>query len=1201
MSGLGKLFGKGKKAKAPTPQEAIQKLRETEEVLVKKQEFLEQKIQQELQSAKKHGTKNKRAALQALKRKKRYEQQLGQIDGTLSTIEFQREALENATTNTEVLKTMSDAARAMKEAHQHMDIDKVDDLMAEITEQQDIAQQISDAISKPVGFGDDVDEDELLAELEEMEQEDLDKELLNVGEPTPELPSVPASRLPAVPASKVPAAAVDDDDEDMKQLAAWVSPVFGCICFWFAHSPAIEAAFLCVFGALDLPSAARTAGGLFFVRRESQGAGFSAEVGVLQGLRGPGSADGFQGLELRGGLLSKEFDDPLHLEDFQDVEALRSRAEDAMDQLLGDCRKGLQVGHPHLYLLVDLEVAWEVDLLLGLAEQLLEVGVIEGQVGHHQGVEDDPHAPDVGEEGVVGQPQEDLRAGVGEAAAVGDAQGQLGEPLPRQGLGASARLLDPLQDIPAGCQLHDDIMAGGGLDGLHQNGTMVEHSASMPYVSVMDQYGYQIGKVIGHSSYGTVYKDYFAKQKTMVAIKIISKKKTSKDYLFKFLLKEIRVGPSPLLPFTFSAPCLAVLRGPGWTPLPSLSISFGSRQLKSEDPQAVPGAALKKQRSSHPSLLPIMALHPSLSVLFSLLFLFSAASSEGHYKQGEAVMLYVNKVGPYHNPQETYHYYQLPVCSPDNIRHKSLTLGEVLDGDRMAESMYEIRFRENVEKKVLCEKKLSLEEVDRLRQAIEELYYFEFVVDDLPLRGFVGYMEESGFLPHSHKIGLWTHLDFHLEWNGDRIIYANVSVRNVKPTSLDDVQSSLSITHTYSVRWSETASERRGERRGSRGGDDGFFPRTLEIHWLSIINSMVLVFLLVGFVVVILMRVLKNDLARYNLDEEASSSSSGDDFDQGDNGWKIIHTDVFRFPPCRSLLCAVLGVGSQFLALGTGIIVMALLGMFNVHRHGAINSAAILLYALTCCISGYVSSNFYRQIGGERWVWNILLTTSLFSAPFFLTWSVVNSVHWANGSTQALPATTILLLLTVWLLVGFPLTVIGGIFGKNRAGPFDAPCRTKNIAREIPSQPWYKSTVVHMTIGGFLPFSAISVELYYIFATVWGREQYTLYGILFFVFAILLSVGACISIALTYFQLSGEDYRWWWRSVLSTGSTGLFIFLYSVFYYSRRSNMSGAVQTVEFFGYSLLTGYVFFLMLGTISFFASLKFIRYIYVNLKMD
>lgn len=60
------------------------------------------------------------AALQALKRKKRYEKQLAQIDGTLSTIEFQRDALENANTNTEVLKNMGFAAKAMKSAHENM-------------------------------------------------------------------------------------------------------------------------------------------------------------------------------------------------------------------------------------------------------------------------------------------------------------------------------------------------------------------------------------------------------------------------------------------------------------------------------------------------------------------------------------------------------------------------------------------------------------------------------------------------------------------------------------------------------------------------------------------------------------------------------------------------------------------------------------------------------------------------------------------------------------------------------------------------------------------------------------------------------------------------------------------------------------------------------------------------------------------------
>ncbi|KAI4826490.1 hypothetical protein KUCAC02_029937, partial [Chaenocephalus aceratus] len=218
MSMFGKLFGGGGKGgKAPTPQEAIQKLRETEEMLAKKQDFLEKKIGEELVTAKKNGTKNKRAALQALKRKKRYEQQLGQIDGTLSTIEFQREALENANTNTEVLKNMGYAAKAMKAAHENMDIDKVDDLMADITEQQEVAQEISDVISRPIGFGDEFDEDELMAELDELEQEELDKNLLEIqGTEDVPLPSVPSTSLPSRPDKKK----VEEDEDDMADLEA---------------------------------------------------------------------------------------------------------------------------------------------------------------------------------------------------------------------------------------------------------------------------------------------------------------------------------------------------------------------------------------------------------------------------------------------------------------------------------------------------------------------------------------------------------------------------------------------------------------------------------------------------------------------------------------------------------------------------------------------------------------------------------------------------------------------------------------------------------------------------------------------------------------------------------------------------------------------------------------------------------------------
>jgi transmembrane 9 superfamily member 1 len=103
---------------------------------------------------------------------------------------------------------------------------------------------------------------------------------------------------------------------------------------------------------------------------------------------------------------------------------------------------------------------------------------------------------------------------------------------------------------------------------------------------------------------------------------------------------------------------------------------------------------------------------------------------------------------------------------------------------------------------------------------------------------------------------------------------------------------------------------------------------------------------------------------------------------------------------------------------------------------------------------------------------------------------------------------------------------------------FDPPCRTTKYPREIPALPWYRGTVPQMIVAGFLPFSAIYIELYYIFTSVWGHMDYTIYWVLFVVFCILLVVTATITVVLTYFQLAVEDHRWWWRSMLCGGSTG---------------------------------------------------------------
>lgn len=68
MSKLGRFFKGGGSSKgrgAPSPQEALSRLRETEEMLGKKQDYLENRIQRELALARMHGKQNKRGRLPA--------------------------------------------------------------------------------------------------------------------------------------------------------------------------------------------------------------------------------------------------------------------------------------------------------------------------------------------------------------------------------------------------------------------------------------------------------------------------------------------------------------------------------------------------------------------------------------------------------------------------------------------------------------------------------------------------------------------------------------------------------------------------------------------------------------------------------------------------------------------------------------------------------------------------------------------------------------------------------------------------------------------------------------------------------------------------------------------------------------------------------------------------------------------------------
>ncbi|GMH16117.1 hypothetical protein Nepgr_017958 [Nepenthes gracilis] len=567
-------------------------------------------------------------------------------------------------------------------------------------------------------------------------------------------------------------------------------------------------------------------------------------------------------------------------------------------------------------------------------------------------------------------------------------------------------------------------------------------------------------------------------------------------------------------------------------------------------------------------------------------------ASDHRYKVGDYVPLYVNKVGPFHNPSETYRYFDLPFCPPGDVKDKTEALGEVLNGDRLVSAPYKLDFLVDKDPEVICRKKLTQDELAKFREAVAQDYYFQMYYDDLPVLGFLGKVDKAEKAdPSEYKYFLYKHIHFDILYNKDRAIAISVHTDRSSMVDISE-HKEINVDFMYSVKWKETNTS--FEKRMDKFSQSSSLPNYLEIHWFSIINSCVTVLLLTGFLATILMRVLKNDFVKYTHDEETAE-------DQEETGWKYIHGDVFRYPKHKSLFAAAIGSGTQLFTLTVFIFLLALVGVFYPYNRGALFTALVVIYALTSGITGYTAASFYCQLEGKNWVRNLLLTGCLFCGPLFLTFCFLNSVAIVYNATAALPFGTIVVIVLIWTLVTSPLLVLGGIAGKNSKVEFQAPCRTTKYPREIPPLPWYRRALPQMAMAGFLPFSAIYIELYYIFASVWGHRIYTIYSILFIVFIILVVVTAFITVALTYFQLAAEDHEWWWRSFMCGGSTGLFIYGYCFYYYYARSNMSGFLQTSFFFGYMACICYGFFLMLGSIGFRAALLFIRHIYRSIKCE
>jgi len=191
--------------------DAIVTLRQQLQMIEKKEEYLQKKIDDELKKAKANAVSNKAVATAALKRKKASEAELDRLGGTRLQLEMQVNTLESANLNAETMAAMKKGSDALRVIHGNLTMDRVDATMATVNEQRELANEIADAISNPAYAGVEIDEDELKAELEELEQDELNERLSGAERAPVHMPEG---------AARAPAVAEDDEEAQLRELQA---------------------------------------------------------------------------------------------------------------------------------------------------------------------------------------------------------------------------------------------------------------------------------------------------------------------------------------------------------------------------------------------------------------------------------------------------------------------------------------------------------------------------------------------------------------------------------------------------------------------------------------------------------------------------------------------------------------------------------------------------------------------------------------------------------------------------------------------------------------------------------------------------------------------------------------------------------------------------------------------------------------------
>jgi transmembrane 9 superfamily protein 2/4 len=601
------------------------------------------------------------------------------------------------------------------------------------------------------------------------------------------------------------------------------------------------------------------------------------------------------------------------------------------------------------------------------------------------------------------------------------------------------------------------------------------------------------------------------------------------------------------------------------------------------------------------------------------------------YKEGEPIPMYVDLVESRKNPIP-YEYYDLPFCEQPResfgkkLRRQRKNLGMRLQGHDLQVAPFAIHTKTNLGCKVVCNTVVDTKHLRWMRKLIVAQYRVQFTLDRLPLlmrnarynfasRGCpIGFQAPSDSKELAIKPGeiyIFNHLKFVITYHEDPSEYDGVRITafDVQPVSikhgpdtckegtavssnflpLRSTDRAVEVTFSYEVEWvySDLEWADRWDVYLIGSPDD-------DLHYFSIVNSLMIVIFLTGAIGTIMIRTLRKDIAVYN---EMDALEDGSE----ETGWKLVHGDVFRPPQTMPMaLSVVVGTGAQIcVAFGLAMLA-AIMKLLNPVQKGQTLTALLILYVLCGSVAGYVSARIYKFTGQVKWKVNIIATAVALPGLFVVIFLCLNVWLSIAGAATAVSFFTIVKLFLLWTCVSAPLVFVGGAFGL-KAPTIEVPTKTNQIARMVPDTPWHVKPLYTIPMGGILPFGSVCIELAFIMSALWLHQIYYVMGFLLAVLLILIATCAQVSIVLTYLQLCAEDHRWWWPSLFHCASAGGYLFLYSLWFLASRLEMVGFLPVVIYLTYMGMISICFGLVCGSIGFLSAFSFNRIIYGAVKVD